>query len=291
VTTDGVEIATYDLGGSGPPLLLVHATGLHGRVWLPFAARLNHRFHCYAFDSRGHGLSGKAPADDYDWWAMARDVTAVCHGLGLRDVYAVGHSCGGALVLMAEACVPGTFRALYCYEPVVAPIERHLGKLPDHLLEMNPFAAAAHGRMEVLESRDAAYIRYRAKAPFSTFDASALSAYLEWGFEDLPDGTVRLRCRRDDEARIHEVALFHGAFFELGRVCCPVTLACGDGADAYFTPATIEVIASRLVSVSIDALRGLGHFGPLEEPEEVGRSILRAFGGAAPAMRQEGVRH
>ena len=42
---DGVDVAVYDLGGDGPPLLLAHATGFHGLVWDGFADRLTERFH------------------------------------------------------------------------------------------------------------------------------------------------------------------------------------------------------------------------------------------------------
>ncbi|MBV8692532.1 MAG: alpha/beta hydrolase, partial [Actinobacteria bacterium] len=31
-STDGVQVAAYELGGSGPPLLLSHATGFHGHI-------------------------------------------------------------------------------------------------------------------------------------------------------------------------------------------------------------------------------------------------------------------
>ena len=49
-STDGVEVAAYDLGGKGPPLLLAHATGFHAHVFVPLAGRLAGRFHCFAFD-------------------------------------------------------------------------------------------------------------------------------------------------------------------------------------------------------------------------------------------------
>src|SRR2546429_7959455 len=66
-TVDGVSIAVHDLGGSGPPLLMAHATGLHGRVWEPVASELAGRFHCVAFDERGHGDSGLPPGLDFEW--------------------------------------------------------------------------------------------------------------------------------------------------------------------------------------------------------------------------------
>ena len=31
-STDGVVVALHDLGGAGPPLLFLHATGCHGAI-------------------------------------------------------------------------------------------------------------------------------------------------------------------------------------------------------------------------------------------------------------------
>src|SRR4030088_1039635 len=37
---DSEPVALHDFGGEGPNLLLVHATGMHGWVFLPMAERL-----------------------------------------------------------------------------------------------------------------------------------------------------------------------------------------------------------------------------------------------------------
>jgi len=59
-STDGVELEVHDLGGDGPDLLLVHATGFHGRVWEPLAGHLN-GFHRWSVTlSEMRRLSGKA---------------------------------------------------------------------------------------------------------------------------------------------------------------------------------------------------------------------------------------
>ena len=49
-SSDGVELAVHDLGGRGPTLLVSHATGFHGRCYLPVAAALADRFHTIAFE-------------------------------------------------------------------------------------------------------------------------------------------------------------------------------------------------------------------------------------------------
>jgi alpha-beta hydrolase superfamily lysophospholipase len=55
-STDGVEVVVHDLGGSGPLVLMSHATGFHGYAWRPVADFLAPGgFHCVALDYRGHG--------------------------------------------------------------------------------------------------------------------------------------------------------------------------------------------------------------------------------------------
>src|SRR6516164_7743857 len=155
-TSDGVEIATYELGGDGPPIVFAHATGFHGRAWMPVAARLKEQYRCVAFDARGHGESGKAPGGNYDWNGLSLDVMAVIEQLRLERPRAVGHSCGGAVLLLAEEAAPGTFASLYCYEPVVPPLDepgRTLSEVPANGI---PMADVARRRREVFASRRAA---------------------------------------------------------------------------------------------------------------------------------------
>src|SRR5215210_4499717 len=113
-TADGVAIAVHHLGGSGPPVVMAHATGLHGLVWSPLAAALSDELTCIAFDQRGHGRSGDPPGLDFDWAGFGRDAIAVVDGLGLERPLGVGHSSGAAGLLLAEEARPGTFAGLYC---------------------------------------------------------------------------------------------------------------------------------------------------------------------------------
>ena len=208
-TPDGVDIAWYDLadetgaGHGGRPVLLCHATGFHGHVWLPTAERLGAAgFHCYSFDERGHGDSGRPADGDFAWTGFATDALAVIEaaGLGGRRPLAAGWSCGGALLLLAEQRMPATFRSLYLFEPVVPPIE--WSTPPFDMPAENPLAAGARRRREVFPTRQAAYDNYASKPPLERAAREALRAYVDFGFDDLPDGTVRLKCRGEDEAAI-----------------------------------------------------------------------------------------
>src|SRR5205807_8354699 len=85
-SSDGVDVAAWDLGGDGPPVLMAHATGFHGMVWRPMAAHLRD-FHCYSFDERGHGDSSRPAGEDYDWTGFADDALAVVDGIELDRPY------------------------------------------------------------------------------------------------------------------------------------------------------------------------------------------------------------
>ncbi|MDQ3573592.1 MAG: alpha/beta hydrolase [Actinomycetota bacterium] len=271
ISGDGVAVAAYDLGGDGPDLLLAHATGFHGHAWLPVVERLRSRFRCVAFDERGHGDSGTGVDESFNWHRMADDALAVVDALGLCRPFGVGHSCGGALLLLAEEARPGAFASLYCFEPIMAPVQD-----PPPAGVENPMPARARRRREVFPSRDAAHLHFSQKEGLRALAPEALRAYVEHGFDDLEDGTVRLKCRAEHEALVYENGLSHHAFRHLDRVRCPVTLACGERTHTV-RPALLERHAARLGDVRVDTLPGLDHLGPMEDPQAVADSILTAF--------------
>lgn len=269
---DGTAIMGYDLGGEGPPLLLAHATGFHGHVFLPLVDLLHDSFHCYAFDERGHGDSGPAPGDDYDWNGFALDALAVVDGFELDQPAAFGHSCGGALLALVEEANPGTFGALYLFEPIIRATDGPGQASPD-----NPLAQGARRRREEFPSRDEAFAHYASKPPLSALSAASLRAYVDYGFDDLPSGEVRLKCRGENEARVYTMGMAHDAYRNLGSVKCPVTLACGAKTDA-IGPAVLEALHQRIPSSTVEVFDDLGHFGPLEDPARVATSLLGSLG-------------
>lgn len=272
-STDDVDLAVHDLGGEGPDLLLAHATGFHGLVWEPLAASLS-GFHRWSVDLRAHGDS-RRPADrPLEWEGFADDVLAVVDGLGLDRPYGVGHSKGGAALALAEQRRPGTFRALYLYEPVIMPAEM----LSDGPSTDNPLSAGARRRRATFASHDEAYENFAAKPPFDALDPDALRAYVRHGFAPTDDGGVTLKCRPEDEAEVYAMGSAHRAFLELDRIGCPVTVAVGDTSS--FGPAAFAgAIAAALPQGHLEQLPHLGHFGPLEAPAEIAFSVRRAFAG------------
>lgn len=95
---NGVEIHTL-IGGSGPPLLLLHGYPQSHVIWHRVAPRLAGRFTLVITDLRGYGLSEKpATVPDHASYSkreMARDQVEVMRQLGFPSFGLCGHDRGG----------------------------------------------------------------------------------------------------------------------------------------------------------------------------------------------------
>jgi pimeloyl-ACP methyl ester carboxylesterase len=271
-STDGVEVAVHDLGGHGWPLLLVHPTSFCAQVLAPLARLVGASFRCWAVDLRGHGLTFSPGDLPYAWGGFGEDVLAAVDGLALHRAAAFGHSSGGAALLLAEAERPGTFEALWCYEPIVWPIPEAARPRAERLAER------ARRRRDRFPSRGDAYQNFRSKPPFSRLSEEALRAYVDHGFADGDGGSVVLRCRPEVEAEIYLGAVEEDRFRRLAEVECPVTVACGAETDA-IRPEVGHQLAAALPRGRFVVLDGLGHFGPLEDPPAVAAAVLRDLPG------------
>ena len=270
-STDGVTLAVHDLGGRGEPALLAHATGFHGLVWAPFAHGLT-GFACVAPDLRGHGDSTPPGDVGFDWNGFADDVLACVDDLGLYRPAGIGHSKGGAALLLAEARRPGTFRGLWCYEPVVMDPDLHPAT------DDNPLAAGARTRRDRFGSREEAEARYGSKPPMDVFDPEALHCYVDHGFADEPDGSVSLKCRPADEAEVYVMGGRHRAFEVLPEVSCPTIVA--RGALGQPGPAAMaEPVAERLPAGRLAVYDDLGHFGPMQAPARLAHDAAAFLAG------------
>ena len=291
LSSSGVEIATYDLGklgGAGiadQSVLFAHATGFCAAVWAPVTDQLQD-YHCASLDFRGHGLSS-IPAAGMDWSGTAEDVLAVVDALGLNKPFGVGHSMGGASLLLAEQMRPGTFRGLWVYEPIVFPMQdsglEPAGLKIQDISSSNPLVASALRRRDTFPSRSAAEQNFASKPPLSDLCPAALRAYVDHGFEQLLDGSITLRCRPEIEADTYKMGARHSAFAHLGEVACPVTVARGH--TKFPGPADLApIISQALPSSTLEEFPALGHFGPLQDPVIVAAAVRSALAAVSAGL-------
>lgn len=261
-STDGVEVALYELGGQGPLLVLCHATGFCAGVWEPFAAHLADRYRCVALDFRAHGASRTPDTVELHWTGMAEDLLCVVDAVSDGEaVLAVGHSMGGASIVLAEAARPGTFRRAWTYEPILFP----RAGIPD-AQEPPGIAVAARRRRADFDSREEARQRWSSKPPLSLLDPRCLDGYARHGLLERPGGGVTLACRPEREAEIFE---HHntGAFDLLDEIRFPLVVCASGDAEG---PARLVLMAAEAHPwLQLENYPDLTHFGPLQQPERL----------------------
>ncbi len=256
----GVGINTWDFGGEGPNLMLVHCTGTHGRVWDPLIPALLEHFHVYSIDTRGHGDSDKPEDPDlYTWRLSGNDLVRVIEALGIGgDVRALGHSAGAAHVCYAALLKPGLISRMVVIDPIIGPDHAFSGE--------NPLAIAARKRRKIFESREAAIANYASKPPMNAWDPLALEAYVRFGFRDLPDGTIELKCPPEVESELYNRGGAIDIFERLGEIDIPTTLITADKSNVR----TLAELQNTLLSGhEFHILEGVSHFIPQEVPEEI----------------------
>lgn len=272
---DGETAALHDLGGDGPPLLLTHGNGLNAGMWATVVPHLTARFRVFALDFRGHGASeprGEDLSVDRHWFgdeviAAVRRITAPDGGEP-APILAAGHSLGGATLIRAEQSHPGTFRALWTFEPVLVPASWEEQRTPSALIE------ASRRRRLVFASVDEAVARFSSKPPYASCEPAAVRGYVEVGTAAQADGTVKLTCSGETEARIYE-SNERLDFAEFTAVRCPVQVAAGAAVAAGndLPPLVAPLVAEALGNGSLLSMDGLTHFGPMEDGRRVAAAI------------------
>jgi pimeloyl-ACP methyl ester carboxylesterase len=104
VPVDGATVSV-SLGGSGPPLLLLHGYAETSQMWKPLAAKLKDRFTIIAPDLPGIGNSS-IPRTGIDMKTSAERVHAAVNALGFKKVRVVGHDIGLMVAYAYAALYP-----------------------------------------------------------------------------------------------------------------------------------------------------------------------------------------
>ncbi len=107
----------YLRAGDGPPVVLVHASGMLATRYGRLAAQWTDRYTVHVPHLIGYGATG--PFDEATW-TVADDVAAVGALLDtLGEAHLVGHSYGGWIALQLALARPEAVTSLAVYEPTV----------------------------------------------------------------------------------------------------------------------------------------------------------------------------
>ncbi|HVU11211.1 MAG TPA: alpha/beta hydrolase [Phototrophicaceae bacterium] len=277
VNANGLDIAVFEYGTSGQPILFAHATSFHARVWDQVIALLP-EFHCFAVDLRGHGRSGK-PKPPHYWRYVADDLVEVGKAFGLQNqnTLGVGHSIGGHAVAEAAGLQPDLFASLLLIDPVIMPRENYVG-----VTDFGHFAAK---RRNEWASKDEMYERFKDRPPFNAWKPQILRDYVEYGLVPNPNGSgFVLACTPDYEAESYNYAPAANIYNLITTIPIPTTiLRAGGISDASVfnlsASPTAPDLAAQFAQGKDVSLPQLSHFIPMEAPELTADYVRKAASG------------
>lgn len=241
-------------------LLLGHATGFCKEVWRPTVACLREmgvEASVLAWDARGHGSSPALPTP-VTWWTFGRDLAALAGELGgSARLVGVGHSMGGAAVVMAETLAPGTFAGMVLAEPVLMPPPYR--RRPD-----NPLSVLAARRRPVFPSVEEAARSYRGKPLFADWHEEAFAGYLAGGFRPHPQGAA-LVLSPELESEVFAASSECGVHARIGEVETPVRLLVSD--EQSMLSETMPAISAGFPNIVTTYMTGQRHLVVMERPD------------------------
>jgi pimeloyl-ACP methyl ester carboxylesterase len=280
-SSDNVQLSAYkyvvDSSASATSILFSHANGFHGRFFDPVITTLVAEYGCVSFDLRGHGDSAVSSDWPVAWQGYGDDALAIAKYLS-QPTIAVGHSMGGAALVMAALVEPKLFRALILYEPIIFPSA--IREIASKNNAPSPLVEGARRRRKTFATRADAYANYASKPPMNAFDPRALHAFVDYGFRDVSD-QIELKCAPEHEARNFEMGAIHETWDQLKDLQVPTWIV--SGAQHPGQPSGFAAnIAEQIANSHFVEWQDLGHFGPMQQPERLAELIREVDGFTSP---------
>jgi pimeloyl-ACP methyl ester carboxylesterase len=278
---DGFAIA-YEREGSGPPVVLLHGWPGDRHDYREVRERLGAGADVVVPDLRGFGESDKHardPAGAYSAAAQARSVVGLLDELGLERPVVAGYDIGSRVAQALARAFPGRVRALVLSPPLPGAGDRVLS--PEAQREF--WYQAFHQLPLVEEILDG--------------DRAAVRAYLlhfwsHWSGPRLAQSDAELDRLADrygaPGAMSASVAWYRAGSGTVAmslaesppepddRIAAPTTVLWPE-LDPLFPPAWGDRVHEHFGNATLRALRGVGHFVPLEAPDDMASAIRAAL--------------
>jgi haloacetate dehalogenase len=272
----------YAIGGSGPPLLLLHGYPQNHLMWRDVAPGLARDHTVVLADLRGYGDSGK-PAPDaaglvYSKRSMARDQAGLMRQLGFSQFQLAGHDRGARVAHRLVLDHPGTVTRLAVLDIVPTRhvfhnVTREMATGYYHWF----FLATGHGIPEHLIGADPAFWIRSLIGPLlgkgASLDPEVMQDYIRC-FGD--PRTIAATCADYRSAATTDLAHDDETFAAGQKIDCPVLAIWG--ADGFVGRAYAPLPVWQQYATDV---RGLalptGHFVPEEAPALVTTALQDFF--------------
>ncbi len=282
VEVDGLDLVAWEWAPegapAGPPVILVHGIGLHGRTWDRVIAELPASTWVFALDLSGHGASENPPLPEgrQVWWDdYGREVAEVMRILNLPPALGVGHSMAGHSMIFAAEAAPERFGALLLLDPTVGdPVTAAVAETTPE--EARPVSR----RRNEWTSADEMFERLVSRPPFEAWDREVLHDYCTFGLEPT-EGSYVLACPPAFEGMVWG-GMSPRVYEAIRAVDVPVHVARAerrmDDDPPGWTPSqTWPGVYQHFAHGTDELVTGRGHFFALETPSLGARLIREAL--------------
>ena len=277
-----------ELGGAGPPLILLPANGFPPATYVPALAPLFARYRVASLPPRAMwDDAGAAPATPGSWATLAEDALAGMERHGLAPAFVVGHSFGGVAGLLAARRRPDWVRGLALLDPTILPpalLEQFAAERARGEAMTRPLVQNALTRRDRFASVAEAFRYWRSKPLFADWSDAALERYARAMLRPAAGAPgLELTWARDWEAHYY-ASIYTEPWQELPRLepRIPVLLVRGERSDTFLPEAA--ALAGTLLPRSVQrVIPGRGHLFPQTAPEETAAVLAEWLASFRPA--------
>jgi len=266
-----VDIQYLHYPSDGPPLVMLHATGLLPWMWHPIAGRLASRYRVIAPYFCDH-RAVEPEEGGVDWMMLASDLAHVCKRLSLDKPFIVGHSMGATVVAIAYAEHGMPAERMVLIEPIFLPQSIYSRGMS---VEQHPLASRSIKRRNAWSTEAEARDYLRSKSLYARWDDEMMDLFLKYGMSEDTEG-LTLACHPRREASLFMGGLQFDPWPVLPKIKCPVLVLEGETSDnRHFID--LPKIASLLPNGRYRLVRDAGHLLPQEQPMVIMKIISEFF--------------
>ncbi|HTQ13512.1 MAG TPA: alpha/beta hydrolase [Rhizomicrobium sp.] len=276
-----------------PALHFAHATGFNAQTYQSLLGPLAGRFHIYASDARGHGLTalGAARGLASNWTVFRDDLLAFLDDVGGKPMILAGHSMGAVVSVLTAIARPHLVRGLVLIEPVLMPQMAWPSAMLRRMMagrEAPNLAERAARRRDTFPTIEAAFQAYKGRGAFGTWPDEMLRDYLDGGMAlDTRTEQAHLTC-----APWWEAETFRGTPQGTSRKArllnCPVTILQGL-AGSTASDGEVQTFVHGHPGTRVIRLPEASHFLPMEFPDLVREEIHRMADELRPHLHAHGI--
>jgi pimeloyl-ACP methyl ester carboxylesterase len=248
----GVKLWFSDTGGSGVPLILLHANTGNSEIWEnQFSAFARAGYRVIAFDRRGWGKSLADPASGPQPGTIAGDLDALADHLKLDKLHLLGVAGGGFAALDYAAWRPQRLRSLV--------IGASTGQIADR--EIADFAA----RLEIPGIRQLPPVYLEVGPSYRGANLEGTKRWREIEEHSRQAGAPNQPLRTPN------------TFAKIATITAPTLVIAGD-ADLLAPPALMRVWAAHIKDHEWAVVPDAGHAMAWERPEVFNELVLGFVG-------------